>query len=157
MVLSEEKREEKNRKSREYYQANKKKVIERIKIYHEEHKEERNEYKKEYAKINKDKIAERTNKWRLANLEKIQQQQKAYNQTEAGKKANRIGNWKQMGVKSDDFSSLYEHYINCKFCENCEIELVEGVYGRNKRVLDHDHQTGEFRNVLCHICNINNK
>ena len=150
-------KKELNEKKREYYQANKKEINERIKKYHEEHKKERNEYLKDYTEKNKDKIAERHKKWRLDNLERIKQQQKAYNQTDAGKKASRIGNWKILGVISDDYSSLYDYYLNCKKCEICSIDLVEGIYGRNKRVLDHNHQTGEFRNVLCHICNINLK
>ena len=97
-------------------------------------KEKRKEYMKEYMKNYKEKFKE-------------------YKQTEAGKKSGRITNWKKRGVIHDDFNSLYEYYINCKFCEHCNVELVEGSFGNNKKVLDHDHETGLFRNILCHICN----
>ena len=53
---------------------------------------------------------------------------------------------------NDDINSLYEYYINCQNCELCEIELVEGMFGANRRCLDHSHKTGLFRNVLCHSC-----
>ena len=97
-------------------------------------KEKRKEYMKVYNKNNSEKIKE-------------------YKQTEAGKKSGRITNWKKRGVKNDDFESLYEVYINTKFCEECNVELVEGNFGNNRRCLDHDHETGLFRNVVCHLCN----
>ena len=45
-------------------------------------------------------------------------------------------------------------YINTTNCEECNIELIEGRYGNNKKCLDHCHKTGEFRNVLCQTCNV---
>ena len=82
---------------------------------------------------------------------------KEYRQTEAGIKSYRISNWKTIGVKHDDYSSLYNYYLNCEKCENCSIEFIEGNYGANKKCLDHDHETGLFRNVLCNRCNIKRK
>ena len=102
-------------------------------------KEEMNDYNKDYYEKNR---------------EKINEIHKAYRQTEAGKKSHRIARWKRYGVKHDDFNSLYEVYINTKFCEECNIELVEGLHGANKKTLDHDHTTGKFRNVICHTCNM---
>ena len=87
-------------------------------------------------------------------IEQRKEYNKEYYQTEAGKKSNRISKWKQRGVINDDFIALYNYYLNCKNCEGCNIELQEGYFGNNKRCLDHDHQTGLFRNVLCHSCNL---
>ncbi len=92
--------------------------------------------------------------YREKNKEQIKEQRKEHYQTEVGKKVNRVSKWKQIGVINDDYNALYDKYINCKNCEQCNIELQEGNFGANKRVLDHDHQTGEFRNVLCHLCNV---
>ena len=124
-----------------------------LKKYREEHKEKIKEQLKEYRENNKDQIKE----YRKNNKEQNKEYQKEYNKTEQGIKSYRISNWKTIGVKHDDFSSLYEHYLNCKNCENCSIELREGNYGANKRCLDHDHETGEFRNVLCNSCNLNRR
>ena len=95
--------------------------------------------KKEYDKIYCEK-----------NKEKRKEYNKIFSQTEAGKKSHTISKWKNRGVKHDDFSSLYDYYLNCKNCEECGKEDIT----RNNKHLDHDHDTGLFRNVLCLSCNI---
>lgn len=111
------------------------------------------EYYKKYVEENKEKVREKNRKWRLNNKEHILQQSKEYRQTDQCIKSVRIGHWKNRGVIHDNFDELYEYYINCKECENCGIELIEGMYGANKRCLDHCHKTGKFRNILCNSCN----
>jgi len=118
------------------------------KEYYQLNKEKNKERDKEYREANKDKIKA----YKELNREKIKEQKKEYNQTEAGKKSLRISQWKHMGVKYEDFNALYEHYLNCKNCQECNVEFYGN--GANKRCLDHDHETGKFRNVLCHICNV---
>tara|TARA_R110000824_G_scaffold227157_2_gene414984 strand:+ start:9075 stop:9422 length:348 start_codon:yes stop_codon:yes gene_type:complete len=81
--------------------------------------------------------------------------QKKYRQSEKGKKFYRIRNWKRRGIISDDYDKLYEKYVNTSECENCGVALIEGKYSTpDRRCLDHDHETGEVRNILCHSCNI---
>ena len=111
--------------------------------------EERKEYKRLYYLKNKEKMSKQSKEWKLKNPG----YNKEYWKSEKGKKCNRINTWKTCGVISEDFNQLYEYYINCKNCEECNIELIEGNLGNNKRVLDHDHDTGLFRNVLCNTCN----
>tara|TARA_R110001632_G_scaffold166865_1_gene285279 strand:+ start:58 stop:435 length:378 start_codon:yes stop_codon:yes gene_type:complete len=119
--------------------------------------EEKKEYDKKYYKENKEKIKERkkefyktnkeyTEQYYQDNKEKIKTQKK----TPQGKKSSSIATWKKIGVKHDDFCSLYEYYLNCKDCEECGKEDIKG----NNKHLDHDHTTGLFRNVLCNSCNI---
>jgi hypothetical protein len=142
-------KEQKKEYIKEYHEKNKEKIKEQKKEYHEKNKEK----KKEYYEKNKEKKKEYYEK----NKEKIKEYNKEYRQTEQGIKNGRINKWKCLGVKCDDFNNLYEHYINTDKCEECNINLIEGNYGSNKRVLDHDHVTGLFRNVLCHNCNIQRK
>ena len=120
----------------------------------EAQKERKKEYMKEYNEKNKEKIKEYDKQYRQNNKEKKKEYDKKYNQTEAGKKSTRISSWKKRGVISDDFDKLYEIYINTNNCQECNVELIEGRYGNNKKCLDHCHITGQFRNVLCNGCNV---
>ena len=122
--------------------------------------EARKEYQKEYRKANKEKQKEYREKakeyqkdYRENNKEKAKEYNKEYRKTEVGIKSQRISKWKQRDVISDDYDKLYEMYMNTNNCEECNIELIEGRYGNNRKCLDHCHKTGEFRNVLCNGCN----
>ncbi len=128
-----EKRKEYNRK---YHEKNKEKKAEYNRKYNEKNKEYYKDYVKKYYEKNKEKIAE-------------------YDQTPARKKSHRIYYWKRRGVICDDWDVLYERYLNTEFCELCNIKLTEDKTNtKTTRCLDHDHNTGEFRNVVCWLCNI---
>tara|TARA_R110001632_G_scaffold192644_1_gene313477 strand:- start:1251 stop:1736 length:486 start_codon:yes stop_codon:yes gene_type:complete len=65
-------------------------------------------------------------------------------------KYDTIYNWKNSGVKYDDFESLYLTYINTMECQHCH-----KVFKNNTdRCLDHCHETGKFRKIVCRACNI---
>ena len=90
----------------------------------------------------------------MRETEEYKQRMKEYRQSEAGKKSARISVWKQMGLKSDDYDMVYDDWKSTTHCEECGVELCEGNKAKNKKVLDHDHITGLFRNILCQSCNI---
>ena len=151
---------------KEYREKNKEKIREQKKEYRKKNKEKIKEYRKEYREKNKEKIQEYREKnkekaieYREKNKEKAieyhKEYQKEYRKTSARKKSSRISGWKQKGVVSDNFDALYERYISTTNCELCNCELTEDRYNTSTtRCLDHDHQTGEFRNVLCQACNL---
>tara|TARA_R110000744_G_scaffold168526_1_gene286221 strand:- start:342 stop:698 length:357 start_codon:yes stop_codon:yes gene_type:complete len=109
--------------------------------------------KKKYMKEWRENNKEYDKQWYQNNKEYKREQSKEYSQTPAGIKSNRITQWKQRGVKGD-FDEIYDIYISTDLCDYCNIELVEGNNGRGKKCLDHDHETGEIRGILCQKCNI---
>jgi len=60
----------------------------------------------------------------------------------------RIKSWKRIGVieYGYTFEILYDYYINTNICEVCKNPI------KHKR-LDHNHNNGCFRFVLCCRCN----
>ena len=60
-----------------------------------------------------------------------------------------IYNWKKSGLIYDDYDALYEAYIKTSDCQHCQTEFTKN----NKRCLDHNHETGLFRKIICNRCN----
>jgi hypothetical protein len=87
--------------------------------------------------------------WREKNKEHISQYDKKRNETSVGKKSNTISKWKQRGIIHDDYSGLYEKYIATTHCQVCQTEFKDSF----DRCLDHDHDSGKFRQFLCRDCN----
>jgi len=125
------------------------------KQWYEDNKEEKLKKNKEWRDNNKERMKTLHKEWRENNAERNAARHKEYLQTDAGRKSSRITAWKRIGVKSDDYNALYEKYINTHNCERCNVEITEGKGLIGKRHLDHDHETGYFRNVLCGMCNAN--
>ena len=107
-----------------------------MKAYYENHKEQRRAYDKAYRESHK---------------EQRRAYQEAYNQTPQGKKSSTINCWKRSGLIHSDFDELYENYLNSTHCDVCKSEYKDSF----DRCMDHDHETGEFRQFLCRDCNRN--
>ena len=151
--------EERKEYNRQWYLKNKERLAEKSKKNYEKNKDKRLKYAQEYRENNKEKITEYRKEYKQKNKEKIakysREYQKEYNQTPAGIKSYRIRNWKKYGIMNDNYDELYVRYLNTEFCELCNIKLTEDkVMTKTTRCLDHDHETGEVRNIVCHSCNI---
>tara|TARA_R110002072_G_scaffold30991_1_gene96172 strand:- start:38 stop:469 length:432 start_codon:yes stop_codon:yes gene_type:complete len=135
-------KEEKSAHNKAYYQKNKERIDAQRKVYYEK---------------NKESIAAKDKEYKESHKEERAAYKKAYNQTANGKKSRRISDWKRHGIISADYNSLYERYLDCKNCEECNIELTEDKRNTSTtRCLDHDHSITDkpnVRNVLCNACN----
>ena len=49
----------------------------------------------------------------------------------------------------EEFEVIYDRYIHCSKCELCDEVFKTSLHRR----LDHCHQTGKFRNIVCPKCN----
>ena len=81
----------------------------------------------------------------------IKNYKKKYRKTEIGKKNTLKDCWKSRGLNMENFEDIYERYTMAIFCDICEC-VLEGK-GNTKKSMDHDHDTGDFRNIVCHLCN----
>ena len=122
---------------RQYNQDNKERIAERKAEYNQQHRQDNREYYKEYGKV-----------YREENKERIALYHKEHNKTPKGIKVQTLSNWRQRGVIGD-LEQLYILYINTDKCMHCEKGFADSV----DRCLDHDHETGLYRAVLCRSCN----
>ena len=67
--------------------------------------------------------------------------------TPKGLLVSRSSTLRQRGcnIKTDELASLLKKYTNCQICD---VSFKDA-----KSHVDHDHQTGEVRGVLCQRCN----
>lgn len=124
MVLTlEERLERKRATSRKYYAEHKVEIAVYKAAYHIAHKTEKAVYDAVYDAM--------------------------YRATPAGKKLITISGWKHRGLVHNDFDSLYETYLQATQCSACKNEFKDSY----DRCMDHDHDTGLFRQFLCRPCN----
>jgi len=124
------------------------------KEYRKKNKEKKKEYGKKYYEKNRDKLLEQKKEHYENNREKRREQFKKYYRTENGFKIHKIACWKRLGVVCDNFDALYDHYTSTAYCDACKVELtIDKQNTSTTKCMDHCHETGLFRNILCHSCN----
>jgi len=137
--------EDKAEYMKQYYLDNK----EKKKQYRKDNQEKTKEYNKKYYEDNK----KYHQKYYEDNKEKKMEYKKEYRKTYNGLKVDRLTCWKQRGLICENLDEIYDRYILTEVCDNCGIQLNEDF--NTKKCMDHCHTTGEFRNILCNLCNVN--
>ena len=133
-----------------YHQDNKEK-IKKSKEWYKNNKEHKRLYDLSYREKNKEKINKQSIKRYYEKYDEI----KKYRQSSNSKKTYRISKWKKRGLICDDYNLIYEKYLNTLNCDNCNCLLTIDRYLKSStKCMDHDHNTGLFRNILCHSCNV---
>lgn len=72
------------------------------------------------------------------------------------RKALTLSNWKRRGLicrEGETYDDIYNHVMSVNNCELCDIKLSSGASRYDCRCMDHNHETGYFRQVLCMRCN----
>ena len=64
-------------------------------------------------------------------------------------KSSTLNHWRKSGLNMDNVDEIYNRYIYCKECDFC----CAPFKSRRDRQMDHCHNTGKFRNVICAKCN----
>ena len=134
-------KEKKNKQSKENYNNNKEKTLKR----HSEWREKNPNYYKTYGKNYRDN-----------NPEKEKERHLKYSKTEEAQKKRRIGTWRRSGLV-DNYEFVYKRYIETNNCDRCYIELNFDKINNHSKVMDHNHLTGQFRGIMCNLCNLKGK
>lgn len=121
-----------------------------------ENKSRQAEYMNAWRDENKDAVKAYQQKWRDANVESVRGYQKTYSheyrEREESKTAARKRHLeKNYGITPECFNRMWvDQSGKCLICESNMTPR-----GRNKRsaCIDHNHETGEIRGLLCRSCN----
>jgi hypothetical protein len=87
--------------------------------------------------------------------EKRLQYQREYRKSKKSKKWFKLRDWKRSGLVCDNYDELYNHYLKTAYCDACKVKLsIDKKTTSTTKCMDHCHETGLFRNILCHSCNV---
>jgi len=104
-----------------------------------------------YNLANKEVLSLRRKERYQLNKERIKEIQKENNKKPRSKMLKALNNFKRnFNLSSDDVQDLMNKQLGC--CDICKESLV--FPDATKRYyVDHDHETGKVRSLLCHYCN----
>lgn len=107
------------------------------------------EWQQQYYQKNKIKILEQMkSRYEIRKSQICEKNRLKYKLDNNYKKRMMCKSWRRTGV-AGDLSEVYDIVQNCTNCQVCGKEFGDTC----KKAMDHDHITGEFRQVLCYSCN----
>jgi len=143
--------------SKQYYQDNKEKIKAQALEYYYNNKEKCSLNNKKYYLNNKDNLqayAKEYNKeWYQDNKEKIDAQKKEYNKINKEKIKLRQQEYelkRKYNITLKERNILLQEQNNK--CKICSLEFNENIF-KLKACVDHCHDTGKVRGLLCRTCN----
>ena len=154
--------------SKEYHKEYNQKNKGKRKEYREKHKSEKKEYNKQYKIENKEKTKEYNKDYRGKNKEKLKKGLKKYREENKNKlkeysKKNYLKKscyyknhskecrFKKYNITLEEYNIMLEKQnYKCAICGKTKSE--NGKNGKSFAI-DHNHETGEVRGLLCNNCN----
>lgn len=103
--------------------------------YYANNKEKIKRQQAEYSDNNREKISRRRAEWRAANKEKI--------------KSYHLRRFYGLTLQAFDDMLDAQHGE----CALCFVKMELGGYSKDSVCVDHDHETGDVRALLCKACN----
>lgn len=155
-------REKDNERTKEWYTNNKEKHLTTNKTWSNNNPDKVRAASKKWRDLNPDKVKELAGQWRKANPERVKANKRkwhAANSEGINQKRNR---WNAEHPERVKDNALKYHYVITleKYNEMFEKQGgMCGICGRHQSELktslhvDHDHQTGKIRGLLCTNCN----
>lgn len=134
---------------RKYRAENKELVAEQARAWRAANPERAREHAKRSRIKNKDKVQARQKEWRAKNLEYVQTKSKEYYQKGKDRQRN-LTLSRQYGISLDEYEEMLVRQSGaCAICGSTD----SGAAGKSFSV-DHCHESGKVRSLLCRGCNI---
>lgn len=120
-------------------------VAERNKRYYADNKEAEQERYQTYYQANRDDLREKSRAWSAAHKDHRSAYNRAYHELDPEQRSMRWREWRY-GLTAEDYTSLLEAQRGV--CGICHTEP-----NSKPLAVDHDHETGAVRGLLCGTCN----
>lgn len=164
--------EEKKEKKRLYYLKNKEYIRQRNRARYLANRQEIIKKNHEYSK-NKKKTLTEEQKIKIREKQKLAKRRETAKRTEEQKEQRRIkehiGNldedkyflvkfkaWRRENIKIPDKEEFKKIWMETTHCQLCDVELIDKQVksSSNRKCLEHDHESGYWRSICCHRCNM---
>ena len=119
-------------------------------------KEKKAAYMKEWRAANKEKVKSNFQKWNKENRESRAAYMKDYLANYAATERVQLATWERnlrrnYRLTPDQFNDMWESQGGK--CGICQIQMAPKGRSKEAVSVDHNHQTGEVRGLLCGACN----
>jgi len=123
---------------REWDEKNRENTNARMRLFYKKNRDTLREKSRIFARDNPEKVREMAIKWRRKDPERYKERLRIYNRKS------------HYGLTDEQFNILLEKQNNS--CAICKTPFIEDIKKRGS--VDHDHETGKVRGLLCVTCNL---